>query len=97
MIQQMRVLSAPIDFAVGDPVDFILIGGIDLQRWKASLENTQEQADSSRLGERGEEHQVYVLQCLQESEVDHLGGDRHDGSEWVDIKFPNPRNQSAAV
>ena len=100
MVQQMRVLSAPIDFAVGDRVHFILIGDIDLQRWKVSLENIREQTDFSQLDERGVKHQVYAQQCPQESKVDHLGGDCHDGSEWVGMVMantPNPRNLSAAV
>ena len=100
MVQQMRVQSVPIDFAVGDPVDFILIGDIDLQRWKVSLENIWEQTDFSQLDERGVEHQVYVQQCPQESKVDHLGGDCHDGGKWVGMAMANspyPRNRSAAV
>ena len=43
---------------------------------------------------------MYALQGPQESKVDRLGGDRHDGSEWVGMamaEFPNPRNRSAAV
>ena len=90
----------PINLAVGDLVDFILIGDIDLQRQKVSLEKTRDQTDISQLDERGVEHQVYALQCLQESKMDHLGGDCPDGSEWVGMAMadsPNPRNRSAAV
>ena len=56
MVQQIRALSVPIDFAVGDPVDFVLIGDINLQRWKVFLENIQDQADARGLDERDVEH-----------------------------------------
>ena len=62
MVQQIRALSAPIDFAVGD--------------------------------------QVYALHCQRESEAGRQGRDHYDDSEWVEMamaKFPNPKNQTAAV
>ena len=99
-MQQTRALSALIDFAVRDLIDFMLIGDINLQRQKVSLENIQDQADARRLEESDMEHWVYALQCKRESEAGCLGGDHYDDSEWVEMamaEFPKPRNWTAAV
>ena len=50
-----------INFAVGDPMDFIFIGVINLQRWKGVLKYIWDQADAGQLDKGDVEHWVYVL------------------------------------